>query len=288
MIMDWSAERDDLGEDMPVWQQAGSNLILDFHGDPAGADLVIFSDGNHHMALKEALALFQDRVPELKGVFYATTPPGPIVTLLRKGRLQLGNFVLSASPHLFIGPPRVLDRLVAEGHMDRHLPFVRNQGNVLLVKKGNPKKITGVESLERDGITLFLSNPETEKASYHSYRETLVNLSKDEAIEGRLKVFYGQCIHHREAPEALTRGWADAAVIFYHLALHFTRRFPDDFELVPLGGSADRPAPLAGNPIGRTHAGLIGAGGAFGPACLEFLCSADVEAIYRRHGLVPL
>ena len=73
------------------WCQPGSNIMLDFHGDPADADLVIFSDGNHHMALSEALALFQKQVPRLKGVFYATTPPGPIVNLLKKGRLQLGK-----------------------------------------------------------------------------------------------------------------------------------------------------------------------------------------------------
>jgi hypothetical protein len=286
--MDWSGERDDFGGEVPVWQQAGSNLLLDFHGDPAGAELVIFSDGNHHMALKAALALFQKLVPELKGVFYATTPPGPIVTLLRKGRLQLGNFLLSAKPHLFIGPPHVLDGLVADGYMDRHLPFVRNQGNVLLVKKGNPKKITSVGDLQREGVTVFLSNPDTETASYGSYRDTLVNLSPDGQIEGRFDILYGQQIHHREAPEAVVHGRADAAVIFYHLALYFTRRFPDAFELVPLGGSAERPAPLAGNPIGYTHAGLIGDGGGFGPALLEFLGSAEAGAIYRRHGLIPL
>jgi hypothetical protein len=287
-MMDWSAERDDFGEEVPVWQQAGSNLLLDFHGDPAGADLVVFSDGNHHMALGETLRRFQVRVPELKGVFHATTPPRPIVTLLRKGRLQLGNFVLSVAPHLFIGPPQVLDALVAEGYMDRHLPFVRNQGNVLLVKKGNPKKITSVADLQRAGITVFLSNPDTERASYSSYHDTLVNLSKEGQSEPRFEIHYGQQIHHREAPEVVMHGRADAAVLFYHLALYFTRRFPDAFELVPLGGSAERPAPLEGNPIGYTHAGLIGEGGAFGRALLDFLHSQEVGTIYRRHGLCPL
>jgi hypothetical protein len=227
-------------------------------------------------------------MPEPNGIFYATTPPGPILTLLAKGRLQLGNFVLSVNPHLFIAPPQVLDRLVAEGHMDRHRPFVRNQGNVLLVKKGNPKKITAVGDLKRTGITLFLSNPETEKASYGSYRDTLVNLSGDGAIEKRLNIVYGERIHHREAPAAVMHAKADAAVLFYHLALYFCRCFADQFEIVPLGGSAQHPEPLEGNRIGRTHLGLIGDGGAFGQACLDFLMTEDVRAVYHRHGLVPL
>jgi hypothetical protein len=286
--MDWSTERDHYTNEIPLWEHAGSNMLLDFHGDPHTAELVIFSDGNHHMALKEALALFQRQAPKLNGIFYATTPPGPILTLLTKGRLQLGNFVLSVSPHLFIAPPQVLDRLVSKGYMNQHRPFVRNQGNVLLVKKGNPKKIKAVEDLKREGIVLFLSNPETEKASYSSYRDTLVNLSGDGAIESRLNIVYGERIHHREAPAAVMAGRADAAVLFYHLALYFSRCIADQFETVPLGGSVQRPEPLEGNPIGRTHMGLIGDGGAFGQVCLEFFMTEDVRAIYHRHGLVPL
>jgi hypothetical protein len=285
--MDRYLDLDDPLTNTRRWCHPGSNILLDFHGDPADADLVIFSDGNHHMALGEALALFQKRMPKMKGVFYATTPPGPIVNLLKKGCLQLGNFVLSATPHIFIGPPHLLDRLVAEGYLDRHHPLVRNQGNVLLVKRGNPKQIAGVEDLKREGITLFLSNPETEEASYRSYRDTLVNLSTDAQIENKLEIYYGSRIHHREGPVALRLGKADVAILFYHLALYLSRRFPDDFELIPLGGSVDKPEPLPGNPIGHTHASLVGDGGAFGGACLDFLRSEDAQAIYRHHGLLP-
>jgi hypothetical protein len=210
------------------------------------------------------------------------------VALLRRGRLQLGNFVLSVTPHLFIAPPQVLDGLVEEGYMTDHKPFVRNQGNVLLVKRGNSKGITGVDDLKRPGITLFLSNPDTEMASHRVYRDTLINLSGDPEIEGGLNIVYGQRIHHREAPEALMRGQADVAVVFYHLALHFTRRFPNEFEMVPLGGTTEKPDPRPGNHLASTHVGLIGAGGVHGESLLDFLTSKAVQAIYRHHGLIPL
>ncbi|WP_455218289.1 hypothetical protein, partial [Kaarinaea lacus] len=48
---------------------------------------------------------------------------------------------------------------------------------------------------------------------------------------------------------SLNSGNADAGVIFYHLALYFTRTFPDKFEIVPLGGTADKPAPVKGNKV---------------------------------------
>lgn len=286
--MDWSPVRDDFGDDLSQWQHAGSNLLLDFHGDPTTAELVIFSDGNHHMALKEAIRAFGSISSGTKGVFYATTPPGPIVSLLKKRRLQLGNFVLSASPHLFIGPPHILDNLLEEGHISGHQPFVRNQGNVLLVKRGNPKGITSTEDLKRPDVTVFLSNPKTEAASHRGYFDTLVNLSGDEKIAASLRIVYGERIHHREAPEAVAGGRADAALIFYHLALYFTRCFPDDFEIVPLGGTAQRPEPFEGNPVAHTHVGMVGNGGPFGRAFLDFLASDHVRTIYLHHGLIPL
>ena len=36
----------------------GSNLVLDFHGNPATAGLAVFSDGNHHMALEAVVRAF--------------------------------------------------------------------------------------------------------------------------------------------------------------------------------------------------------------------------------------
>ena len=53
-ILEWPQEAARLQEsDEPSFGHAGSNLCLDFHGDPKRAGLVVFSDGNHHMALEE-------------------------------------------------------------------------------------------------------------------------------------------------------------------------------------------------------------------------------------------
>ena len=70
--------------DISKWRHTGSNLCLDFHGDPLTAKLVVFSDGNHHMALMETLQHFYKNNPEVEQVFYATTPPGP-----KHGSLQI-------------------------------------------------------------------------------------------------------------------------------------------------------------------------------------------------------
>lgn len=286
--MDWSVDFDNFDGELKKWFHPGSNMLLDFHGDPVNSDLVVFSDGNHNMALKETLQQFKRETPEMEGFFYVTTPPGPIVQLLKSGKLQIGNFILSVKPDVFISPPNVLDKLVKDGYMKAHMPFVKNQGNVLLVKKGNPKKISSVDDLKQKDITVFLSNSETEKVSYGAYFDTLKNLSKDDDLTGRINFHYGNMIHHREAPESVQSGVTEAAVIFYHLALHYTRLFPDEFEIIPLGGTIEKPDPVEGNIIGKTHAGIIGDGGKFGSTFLEFLMSKKVREIYRYHGLLHI
>lgn len=286
--MDWTADLDHFQSNAAKWRHAGSNILLDFHGDPVRARLVVFSDGNHNMALKEAVAHFIAETPEVRHVFYTTTPPGPLLSILKGAPLQIGNLLLSVRPHVFLAPPEVLDRLVSEGEMSRHVPFVRNQGNVLLVRKGNPENISGIADLAENRQRLFISNPETEKASFGAYYKTLINLLPQPGAVDNIRFCRGICIHHREAPEAVKAGRADAAIIFYHLALHYTRLFPDEFEIIPLGGTPEFPDPAPGNVIGRTHAGLIGGGGSFGSRFLEFLCSPETAAIYQKHGLLPI
>ena len=292
--LEWPEELAGSGTELLRWEQPGSNISLDYHGDPVKAELVVYSDGNHHMALGEALDVFA-RQKGPAHIFYATTPPGPIVTILREGGLRLGNLIISLKPHVFIGPPGVLDKLIADGFMDGRAPFVKNQGNVLLVKKGNPGQIHTVADLARDEVRLFLSNPDTEKASYQAYYNTLKAISdQDPAAKGFLedkvargRVVFGSLIHHREAPRAVADGSADAAMVFYHLALRYTRIFPGVFEIIPLGGSPERPDPVPGNVVGRTYIGLVGDGGAWGRSLLDFLASDQVSEIYKYHGLLP-
>jgi len=79
-----------------------------------------------------------------------------------------------------------------------------------------------------------------------------------------------------------------AAIVYYHLALRYMRIFPEDFDLIPLGGAVNVPDPEPGNVVGFTHAGLIGDGGPWGRRCLDFLFSSPVADIYAQHGLAAM
>jgi hypothetical protein len=173
---------------------------------------------------------------------------------------------------------------------------MRNRGSALLVKKGNPKDIQGIADLARNDIRLFLSNPKTETVSYQGYVETLKGLAAREGIDPAFvfdgtpgpAIVYGERIHHREAPQAVADGIADVAMVYYHLALRYTRIFPDLFEIIPLDGISDKDGSIPENIISETHLGLIGDGGPWGSIFVDFLASDTVSDIYAKHGLVRI
>lgn len=270
----------------------GTNIALDLHGNPSAARLAVFSDGNHHMALVDTLAAFARLHPQAGEPFYATTPPRVAAEWLASGSMRIGNLLVSARPHVFIGPPAVLDRLAAAGRLSVHEAFARNRGAVLLVPQGNPLRLRGIADLARPDVRVFLSNPDTEQVSFDAYVETLKRVSARAGVVldflssggppwHHPRLVLGEAIHHREAPQAVADGAADCAVVFSHLGLRYARVFPDRLETVALGHESEHVR-------GDTHIALVGDGGAFGAAFLSFMRQPAAAAIYLHHGLDPL
>ena len=56
----------------------------------------------------------------------------------------------------------------------------------------------------------------------------------------------GARIHHRDEPWSVAYGHADVAVILYHLGRYTKETFPDQFDVVPLGGTYEDPQLLPG------------------------------------------
>lgn len=281
-------------EGQPRWSHSGSNICLDFHGDPVTAGLVVFSDGNHHMALEASLQAFRAQHPEVNDIFYATTPPGVLINYLKAGRMSLGNLTLSRLPDVFISPPNILQTLQQLGFVANHQPFMASRGNVLLIRHGNPKNIQGIADLLRDDVTLFISNPQTEKASYDVYSETIRLMARKaaldiDAVETLLTVpqhtCFGELIHHREGPQCLYDGKADVALIYYHLALRYQRIFPDVFDFIPLGGNKVDPQPDNHNITTTYHIGLVNQTNPLATVLLDFMLSNTVTQLYSQHGL---
>ncbi len=204
----------------------GSNLVYDFHGDPCRAELVITMEGNQFMVIPALLRAFFESLGRRIPVFYVTLPPPRFKPLIEGQPLAIGNLILSVTPQVVMGPPEFMKPLYERGLIEEPRTFVRNQGVVLVVPRGNPKGISGPEDLLRSDIRIALSNPETEVNSYRTY---LSALSKVPGLKEKIEreALTSRFIHHREVPAMIYYGLADVAPLYYHFALYY--RNPEFF-----------------------------------------------------------
>lgn len=290
-MLDWPEEAVCDADGRIGWQHPGSNICLDFHGDPTEAGVVILSDGNHHMALNQVVRTYADRMPDRRAPFYATFPPSVVSTLVREGKLRLGNLVLSISPEVLLGPPQFFRGLENEKAVVSTKPFMRGRGCALLIAKGNPKKIVDVADLCRSDIGFFLSNPDKEKVSHQGYVDALHRAADIKGIgTGFLdpaseRITYGDCIHHREAPEAVASQLVDVAILYHHLALRYCRIFPNRFDMLPLISDGEGQEKMSRAERSLILAGLLRDAGPDATAFYDFLDSPEVTDIYAYHGL---
>jgi len=217
--------------------------------------LVIFTEGNHLMALlgdeivgalpSWARSQSQHADLDLDNVVVVTLPQPVVVQMIRTGGIALGNLTLEVSrksgfyPDIVMAgadPLRELRKLGAIEPQARY--FSRNRGPALLVRKGNPLGIRVLTDVVRTGARIALPNADEEaaRARYRGALDGLIGKSAADAVFAlEVSHFPGRLgIVHRDLPEMVSRGYADAAFTQYHLISYWTRIFPGRFELVPI------------------------------------------------------
>jgi hypothetical protein len=307
--LDWPLDQGIL---IPNLNDPTADLLHDLHGEISAADLVLSTEGNYHMALKDIwpafLAKFQDA--PLANWFYTTSPPVPLGQIANQ-RLQIGNLILTCRPAAVVATRRVMDNLheagLSEGPV---LPLYQDRGVVILVKKGNPKGIRTVWDLGRQDVRLVTPNPQLEPGAFENYAGSLYHMASHDKkppsgmSAARLfalifqggshdpgKWLAGPRIHHRDLPWSLAYGRADAALIYYHLGRYTQETFPELFELVPLGGSLSDPQPAPGTIITTRY--LVRIKGDWSPRQLEAreklvetLLSPEFTRVLEKRGLL--
>lgn len=143
------------------------------------ASLVIFTEGNHLMALlsDDILGAFpswaksQPRYADLDldNIVVVTIPQPAVVQMIRTGGLALGNLVLDVSrksgfyPDIVMAGPGPLRQLRQLGALEPQARFFsRNRGFALLVRKGNPLGIHGLLDVARSGGRIALPEAASE------------------------------------------------------------------------------------------------------------------------------
>ncbi len=262
----------------------GVDDAMDLHGDPTGADLVIFAGGNQWFVMPELLAAFKKAHPEVRKIFYETLPPGLLAEQMRNGALQVGDLVLRLKPDVYLSGKQ---RMIAMQRAGLVGPSVTYATNVLgmMVREGNPKGIRSLADLGRADVRVAMPNPKTEGIARQI--EIAYTKAGGAALDRQImvtKVAAGTTlltqIHHRQTPMWILSGKADAGPVWISEA-QYQERMRSGIVAVALPSSENVTAAYLGSMVNAAQHR------AAAKAFLAFLISPQGQAIYRSYGFNP-
>lgn len=259
------------------------DIVRDLHGDPCGADLVLFFNGNQWMVIEELLAAFREAHPQVRRIYYETLPPGVLAEQIRCGALQMGTLSITAAPDVFTAGREEMEALRRDGFLAQPRPYARN-GLAILVPAGNPAAVRGLADLARPGTRVAMPNPAYEGVG----RLIVAALRKaggEEAVRAVMedKVRRGETfltrIHHRETIDLLLAGRMDAGPVWFSEALH-QRRSGAALETVALAPGHDV--------IGGYFAARLRSAphAEAADAFVDFLAGPEGARMYAAHGFL--
>jgi hypothetical protein len=183
------------------------------------AGLVLWLAGNQFFAMDDVIGAFQRRHPATS-VGLITLPPGLLLQAIKTdgwlydGKEHRGQPDVYASVNL-----GHLKQLKAAGIMDRYMVYMHNELQIM-VAKGNPKKIAGVQDLARADVRTSMPNPINEGIMQFYIRKVLEHHGIWQTISGGKECVHCQttgnnwftAVHHRETPERIvavnrTQAW---------------------------------------------------------------------------------
>jgi molybdate transport system substrate-binding protein len=260
----------------------GVDDVPDLHGNPAGAQLVIFAAGNQYMVMPRLIAAFEREHPGVTRVFYETLPPGILAKQMAAGGIRIGNLVVADPPDVYLaGKKRMAEEIAAGAVIGPPVSYATNV-LAIMVAAGNPKHITSLRDLGRPDVRVSMPNPAWEGIARQieaAYRKTggeaLVHTIMVTKVANGTTVLTK--IHHRQTPMRILDGRSDAGPVWISEALwqaRLTHRIgvvripPADNERAVYQAAVAAHAP---------HAALA-------RAFVRFIASPTARAIYASYG----
>lgn len=259
-------------------------------GDSYSADLVMYLAGNQFMVIQELMKDFQSKNPDVKTVYVETIPPGQILKtqILKQG--EVNGQKTAQNPDLFASVNQNhLKQLIKKNIADKYMIYTHNKLE-LMVKKGNPKHIKGVEDLGRDDLVQSHPNPLTEGIFKFYGSEMLKDLNLHAKVTGGKECKECWAIpnktwftarHHRETPYRIENGEADVGIV-WTTEVKYAMSQGRNVEGVAI------PAPYnkqdkVGYAIGTLKEGRNKDNAA---KFLSYLASDDAQGIYEKYGFI--
>lgn len=290
------------GAIFPPWQHEENNDALykgfvftvpevddmaDFHGDVNNPKLVLYIGGNYYFAVAPLVKAFGAQYPAYRGrIFVVTIPPGLLVEAMKAGgTFTVGNMTFTAKPDAYLAGLKKVKELIAAGMLlGPPVAYVTNDLTIM-IPKGNPGHITGLQDFAKPGVRLVMPNPAFEGIA----RQIEATLKKAGGTALERKVYEEGVksgstilthIHHRQTPLFLMQGLADAGITWKSEAI-FQEQIGHPISHVDLPAKYNTTAVYGGAVVkGAAHPQAA-------RAWLKFIQSPTALKIFERYGFKP-
>ena len=252
------------------------------------AELILWLAGNQFFAMDDVVRAFQAQNPGMD-VGLITLPPGLILSAIDKGGWTYSGRSYAGRPDVYssvnLGHLR---KLKAAGRMSQYAIHMHNE-MVLMVAKGNPKKIRGIADVGRPDVRTSMPNPVNEGIMQFYGRKVLERHKLWSHVSAGKECFSCQttpnnwftAVHHRETPDRILAGQSDTGIVWVTEGIE-AQREGKNIEMVrlpPQDSLRDEVAyaigPLDASP--RKAAAM---------RYLAFLATPQAQGAYAKYGFV--
>jgi ABC-type molybdate transport system substrate-binding protein len=252
------------------------------------ARLILWLAGNQYFAMDDVVHAFQKQNPGAV-VGLITLPPGLLLSAIEKGGWSYAGREYPGRPDVYssvnLGH---LKKLKAAGLMREHAIHMHNE-MVLMVAKGNPKRIGGIADLRREGVRTSMPNPVNEGIMQFYGRKVLERHGLWGHVSGGKECFsclttpnnWFTSVHHRETPDRILANQSDTGIVWLTEVTEAQRagKAVDAVRLPPQDSLRDEVAyaigALNGSPRKATAARY-----------LAFLATPQAQEAYAKFGFV--
>jgi molybdate transport system substrate-binding protein len=257
----------------------GVDNVPDLFGDINDPQLVVFMSGNEFMVVDELIAAFKKAYPKYQRVFVETLPPGILSKQIEGGSITIGNMRIDLKADVYTAGKNKIEQ--TPEWFSQTAAYCKNT-LALMLRKGNPKKISGFSDLARKDVRISMPNPEwegigkrIEEAYVKAGGEGLRNMVMQTKVkEGT--TFLTQ-IHHRQSPMRILYNESDVAPVWFTEA-NYQKMIGNPVELIEV--------PAKENITSASVAGLLknAPHQQAGKDFIEFLTSPAGKAVFKKYG----
>jgi ABC-type molybdate transport system substrate-binding protein len=185
------------------------------------ANLVVWVAGNQFFAMDDVIGAFQKAYPGVT-VGLITLPPGLLVSAILAGGWVYKDRAYRGGPDIYATVDTGhLQRLKAAGLMHNYEIYMHNELQ-MIVTKGNPKAIVGIDDLVRSDVRTSLPNPVNEGIMQFYARSVLERHGLWPKIANGQECVSCQtternwftAVHHRETPERIRDDKSDVGIVW--------------------------------------------------------------------------